>query len=196
MTPYARASQELVYIVWDGFLGWPAYDAAPAPPRAPALPGPCLRAVHTCALRAHARAPPRPASPADARAAFRRLGGGCWDFGPWSPGHALPGLCTRAAHTCALRAHRPAPPADAVVSFRCESPESTEIQVASHPSLGRAWECAAGGVALLEVRPLSPFLRCDSGRPALLTLFALVGRPTLGSHLEVLALGLVRVRPA
>jgi hypothetical protein len=76
---------------------------------------------------------------------------------------ALPCPCLCVVHTCTLRAHArtppcPAPPADADVSFRSESSESTEIQVASHPSLGRAWECAAGGVALLEVRPLSPFL--------------------------------------
>ena len=39
---YARASQELVYMIWAGSFGLSAYDAAPAPPRAPALPSPCL----------------------------------------------------------------------------------------------------------------------------------------------------------
>ena len=42
---------------------------------------------------------------------------------------------------------RPATPDDAVVFFRWESSESTEIQVASYPSPGRAWECAASSDA-------------------------------------------------
>ena len=39
---------------------------ATALPRAPTLPGPYLRAALACALRAHTRAPPRTALPADA----------------------------------------------------------------------------------------------------------------------------------
>ena len=110
-------------------------------------------------------------------------------LGPGAPGTRCPAcaLAQRTRARCALRAHRTAPPADAGVSFRFESSESTEIQVASHQILGRAWECAAGGVALLEVHPLSPFQRCDSGRPALLTLTctcgsAYVWRPQRGAR--------------
>ena len=110
-------------------------------------------------------------------------------LGPGAPGTRCPAcaLAQRTRARCTLRAHRTAPPADAGVSFRFESSESTEIQVASHPILGRAWECAAGGVALLEVHPLSPFQRCDSGRPALLTLTctcgsAYVWRPQRGAQ--------------
>ena len=62
---HVRSFVSFLWLLWF-FRLW-----SPRHPRCPALqPGPCPRAAHACALRAHAHASPRPAPPADALAFF------------------------------------------------------------------------------------------------------------------------------
>ena len=134
--------------------------AEPMPYRRHAMPKPCHADAMPC--RPHAMPTPCHADAMPCRC------------------HAMLTPCHADAMPCA-RVQRGHPPHDPRVK------RAPGYRLASPPSLGRAWECAAGGVALLEVPPLSPFQRCDSGRPALLTLTctcgsAYVWRPQRGAR--------------